>query len=338
MSSCIYNDIYILFRENGIINNSALDIYLGGSLQLDPSYFWLSEIDKTPRNVMYGFTKRSTVVSLYNEFIESGELVEMFRHILSSSVLIQNILQYSEYVIEVNNKVLEGFKILVKLINFISTFHKDKNAFLDRWKDISDFITILTNFDEIHACIDLHPRKETNILENQCYGKIVFIYSDSTFSFKKQDTYIGIGITNKSCSNSRSQTSIHIFGSSLVQVVYPTNNYVDERGMFVILNKNQEENTGIGEIISFRDLITREVGSYHLVGICSLDKTEQPNPSLHLCRNSSITSRIRDHSNHSDNCFVLMISLPMSDPLIHLFLQSTPWNITKKGYKAYLLL
>ena len=81
---------------------------------------------------------------------------------------------------------------------------------------------------------------------------------------------------------------------------------------FVILN--QKENTGIGEIISFGDLIIRKANSYYLVGICSLDKTEQPN-SLFLFSTHSSTSRIRHLSNDSTICFVSMISLPMSDTI-----------------------
>ena len=110
----------------------------------------------------------------------------------------------------------------------------------------------------------------------------------------------------------------------MVQVVYPTrNDCVDERGMFVILNKNREENTGIGEIISFGDLITRESSSYHLVGICPLDKTEQANPSLFLFSTPSHTSRITHPSDDLTICFVCMISLPMNDSLVYLLLQST---------------
>ena len=328
MSTCINNgNISILFDENGIsITNTASRV-----IQLNKNPFDLLSKMIMSNGKCWWKTKRNKVLCFYNEFIRNGELIRMVNCVLSSSVSTQNILQQLE-----NNQGLKRLERFMELINFISTFHKDENAFLDKWKNISDFITKMRKFNDIHhSSVDLRPLKEeTYIQENHCSGKIVFIYSDSTFSFKQQqDKFIGIGITCKSCNNSPSLTSIHVFGSSLVQVVYPTNDYVDERGMFVILNKNQEENIGIGEIIAFGDLITREANSYQIVGICSLDKKE-----LFLCQTSSITSRILGyHSNHSDNCFVLMISLPMSDSLVHLFLQSTLWHtITKK--KSSLLL
>ena len=127
---------------------------------------------------------------------------------------------------------------------------------------------------------------------------------------------LGSELQIKPCTLNDSSIPINIFGNSLVQVVYPTNDYVDERGMFVILNKKKEENKGIGEIISFEDLSTREENSYHLVGICSLDKTEQPY-SLFLFSTLTHASRIRKPSNDLTICFVRMVSLPMSDPFVH---------------------
>ena len=329
MSTCINNgNIYILFDEQGIsITNTKPQLAL-----------YLPNIELFDYCFNGNRKNKSKALSFYNDFI-SKELIGKLQHILSSSVLTQNILQHPKKEIQLNNQVLDTLKRFVELINFISTIHKDKNSFLDKWKDISDFIAILTNFKDIrHTCVDLRPRtEETNIQENQLEGKIVFIYSDATFSFKNHGKFIGMGITCKSCSNLHSRTSIQIFGSSLVQVSYPTNDYVDERGMFVILNEKQEDNIGIGEIISFRDLIARDANSYHLVGICSLDKTEQLTNSLFLFRTSSTTSRIRDHSNHPDSCFVLMMSLPMSNSLGQKFLQSTPWNITERKLSSLLL-
>ena len=259
--------------------------------------------------------------------IESSCLIQMVQYILSSSVLTLNILKHSKEEIELNNQLLHRLERFMALVHFISKYHKNKNDFLGEWKPIFDIITKLTSFKNnylstCHISVDLHMRTEEEdlfIQENQYFGSIVFIDSNSTFSFKRDDKSIGFGITNgQSCglSGSHSRIPINIFGSSLVRVVYPSNENVDERGMFVILNKDQKEHPGIGEIISFGDLITREANSYHLVGICSLDKTEQTNPSLFLFSTSSLTSRIR-------YCFVSMISLPMSDSLVHLLLQST---------------
>ena len=210
--------------------------------------------------------------------------MQMVKYILSSSVLTLSILEYPKEEIELNNQVLERLKRFMSLVDFISKYHKDKNDFLGKWKHLFNIISIVENSKDIdhqnHICVDLYPGTEEGdfkIRENQWFGSIVFIDSTSKFSFEKKDKCIGLGITNKKpCpfSDLHSTIPISIFGSSLVQVVYPRNyNCVDERGMFVILNKNQEENSGIGEIISFGDLISREPNSYHLVGICSLDKT-----------------------------------------------------------------
>ena len=262
----------------------------------------------------------------------------MVQYILSSNVLTRNILNLPEEEIELNNQVVERLKRFKSLVEFISKYHKHKNDFSDKWKNILDTITILTSFKEDidgtskrQLCVDLYPRTEERdfeIQENQYFGSIVFIDSNSRFSFKKKESFIGIGITNKnssSFSESHSSIPIHVFGNCLVRVVYPRHDCVDERGMFVILNKTQEENTGIGEIISFGDLIHRGANSYHIVGICSLDKTEQSNSSLFLFSTSSHTSRITHPFNHHFNiCFVLMISLPMSYSLVQVLLQNTP--------------
>ena len=284
--------------------------------------------------------KISQIRDIYNYEIESSDLIQMVQYILSSSVLTLNILKHPKEEIELNNQVLHRLERFVSLVHFISKFHKNKNDFLGKWKHIFNIITKLTSFKDnyhstCHISVDLHMRTEEEdlfIQENQYFGSIVFIDSNSTFSFKGDDKSIGFGITNgQSCdlSGSHSRIPINIFGSSLVRVVYPSNENVDERGMFVILNKDQKEHQGIGEIISFEELITREANSYHLVGICSLDKTEQPNPSLFLFSTSSLTSRITHPSNHIRICFVLMISLPMSDSLVHLLLQSTPLHFNK---------
>ena len=280
----------------------------------------------------------------YNSLIESSELIQMIQYILPSSVLTLNILKHSKAEIELNNQVLYRLKKFMSLVDFISTYHKDKKIFLGKWKHIFNIFAILANFKDNcytptnHICVDLYQRvdgKNICTQENQSFGSIVFIDSNSRFTFKQNDNFIGLGIINKSFSFSDSQSSIpvNIFGISLVRVVYPKNNCVDERGMFVILNKNQEENIGIGEIISFGDLITREADSFHLVGICSLDKTEQSN-SLFLFSTPSRTSRITHPSNDFKICFVSMISLPMSDSLVRLLLQSTILHFNNKTLLA----
>ena len=284
----------------------------------------------------------------YNSFLKSSELVQMVQYILSSSVLTLNILKHPKEEIELNNQVLEQLERFISLVDFISIYHKNKKDFLIKWKHIFDIITLLTNFKDFdhtstnHICVDLYPRTEEEniyVRQYQCFGSIVFIDSNSKFSFKKKEKFIGLGIIcEQSCrfSDSNSSIPINFFGNSLVRVVYPSNDFVDERGMFVILNKNHEEYPGIGEIISFGDLITREANSYHLVGICSLDKTEQPN-SLLLFSTPSHTSRMRHPSNDSKICFVSMISLPMSESLQCLLAKSTPLDFNKKKLAFRLL-
>ena len=342
-------DICVLHNENGtsIFNNSNdvqlnIDSIRNTGNSLDVHQEWkLTQIEKNYERLRSERSQIRNMLDIYNSLIENSELIQMVQYILSSSVLTFNILKLPEEQIELNSQIVERLKRFKSLVEFISEYHKDKNDFLGKWKNILDIITILINFKEnidhfskTHLCVDLYPRTEERdieIQENQYFGSIVFIDSNSTFSFSKKENFIGIGITNKKCSSgSHSSIPIRIFGSSLVRVVYPSNDFVDERGMFVILNKNQEENTGIGEIISFGDLIKRNANSYHLIGICSLDKTEQPKSSLFLFSTSSHTSRIKHPCNDFNICFVLMISLPMSDLLVKLLLQNTPLTVCKK--------
>ena len=335
------DDISILHEENGtrIFNNSN-DVQLGIDSIWNMDNYWqrwkLTEINYFSGGSLAEAPQIERIIYIYNKLIESSEIIQMVQYILSSSVLTLNILNLPKEQIKLNNQVVERLKRFKSLVEFISKYHKDKNGFLIKWKNILDIITILTSFQEkidhafkIQLCVDLKPRTEERdfeIQENQYFGSIVFIDSNSRFSFSKKESFIGIGITNKSSSFSESHSSIpiHVFGNCLVRVVYPRHDCVDERGMFVILNKNQNENTGIGEIISFGDLIHREANSYHLVGICSLDKTEQPNSSLFLFSTSSHTSRITHPSNDFNICFVSMISLPLSYSLVQMLLQNTP--------------
>ena len=342
------DDICILHNENGtrIFNNSNhvqlnKDLIWNTGNSLDNHQEWkLTKIDGTNEDLTE-ISQIAEIIDIYNRLIKNSEIMKIVQHILSSSVLTHNILNLPEIVL--NNQIVERLKRFKSLVEFISKYHKHKNDFSDKWKNILDTITILTNFKENidgtskrQLCVDLYPRREERdfeIQENQYFGSIVFIDSNSRFSFRKQESFIGIGITNKkrsSFSESHSSIPIHVFGNCLVRVVYPRHDCVDERGMFVILNKNQEENTGIGEIISFGDLIHREANSYHLVGICSLDKTEQPNTSLFLFSTSLHTSRITHPSNDFDICFVLMISLPLSYSLAQVVLQNTLLDVYKK--------
>ena len=321
-SVCVTGNICIRHDENGTrIINTSKDAQSYGDM------IW--NAGKSLENQQEW--QLTQITEIYNGLIKSSELMQMVEYILSSSVLTLSILKHPKEEVELNNRVLERFKTLMSLVDCISNYHKYKDYFLGKWKHIFNVIAIVENIKDIdhqnNICVDLYPtteERDIKIQENQCFGSIVFIDSNSKFSFKKREKCIGVGITNKKGCTFTDLHSINIFGSSLVQVVYPRNyNCVDERGMFVILNKDQEENSGIGEIISFGDLITREVNSYHLVGICSLDKTEQPN-SLFLFSTSSHISRIIHSSNDFNICFVLMVSLPMSDSLIYLLLQSNP--------------
>ena len=106
------------------------------------------------------------ITDIYNDLIENSELVLMVQYILSSSVLTLNILNHTKEEIELNNQALHRLERFISLVDLISSYHKDKNAFLGKWKFFFDIATILINFKNIyhlnrhHICMDLYPRNE----------------------------------------------------------------------------------------------------------------------------------------------------------------------------------
>ena len=132
---------------------------------------------------------------IYNGLIESSKLTQMVAYILSSSVLTLNILKHPKEEIELNNQVLHRLERFMSLVHFISKYHNNKNDFLGKWNPIFDIFTKLTSFKDnyhstCHISVDLNMRTEEEdlfIQENQYFGSIVFIDSNSTFSFKENE-------------------------------------------------------------------------------------------------------------------------------------------------------
>ena len=183
-------------------------------------------------------------------------------------------------------------------------------------------------------------------LNNDQEGSIVFVDYDARFSFQKTKESISFGII---CgSEKENKYPISIFGNNLVRVFVPkVYQRVDERGMFVIIpNESNKENIGVGEIISFTDMCTRESNSYYIVGLTTLDLSSNT-PSLYLYslneeeKMKRIHFPIEDVDKQDENeiCFVSMISFPMSDSLLDLFIPNlgieTIENTKPDEYTSY---
>ena len=174
------------------------------------------------------------------------------------------------------------------------------------------------------------------LLNNDKEGSIDFVDYDERFSFQKTKESISFGII---CgSEKENKYPISIFGNNLVRVFVPkAYQRVDERGMFVIIpNESNKENIGVGEIISFTDMCTRESNSYYIVGLTTLDLSSNT-PSLYLYSLDEEENKKRIHfpmedvdkkeenkmkDQENEICFVSMISFPMSDSLLDLFIPS----------------
>ena len=177
---CINNrNICILNDENGTCIFDTNDVKLN-----------VEELMKKTRKYLGNQQeyKLTQIRDIYNGLIESSELIQMIQYILSSSALTLNILNHPKEEIELNNQVLYLLERFMSLVEFVSIFHKDKNDFLSKWKNIFDIIEILTSFKDIdhhtsttHICVDLYPRTEEDI-HIQDFGSIVFIDSNSKFS------------------------------------------------------------------------------------------------------------------------------------------------------------
>ena len=281
---------------------------------------------------------------------KQGNLKELVEFILSSGVLLFQFITLPEEHLQNIKRVLNQLEIFRQIVFVVSETQGDKSQLLKNWSQLFKIFNFLIHFENVYSNSNSHlsmnlkekhfdetMKKENQKEEEEHYGRgrIVFVDSDKKFSFHKTDESISMGIICGALETPNNTFSINIFGSCLVQVFTPKQiQSVDERGMFVILNKNineetNKQNTGIGEIISFGSMSERESNSYDLVGICALDKSSSESTSLFLFSQYDEENKERIHfpiHNESDNeeetCFVLMISLPMSRSLLDLFTQT----------------
>ena len=295
---------------------------------------------------------------IYEMCTEQGNLKKLVEFILSSGVLLFQFITLPEEHSQNIKRVLNQLKIFRQIVFVVSEAQEDNSHFLKNWSQLFKIFNFLIDFEHDYSNPNSHlsmnlihfdetMKKENKKEEEEHYGRgrIVFVDSDKKFSFHKTDESISMGIICGALETPNNTFSINIFGSCLVQVFTPKQiQSVDERGMFVILNKNMDEEKkaiGMGEIISFGSMSERECNSYDLVGICALDKSSSDSTSLFLYSQYDEENKERIHfpiHNESDNkeesCFVLMISLPMSRSLLDLFIPTlgiqTIENLTPK--------
>ena len=266
---------------------------------------------------------------------------------LSSGALLFQFLNLpKEHVMNIE-KSLKQLETFIQIVYKVSEKQEDKYQFLRNWYHVFKIFNMLTNF-KLSSNSNSHLSTNFKALDgnqDEQYfspGKIVFVDSYKQFSFQKTDQSISVGIICGS-QNSKNIFPICIFGSCLVRVFVPKQiQSIDERGMFVILNKNisnsNKENIGIGEIISFGEMIIRESNSYEIAGICALGKLgASESKSLYLYSSFSentesipfpITNEV-----YGEICFVLMVSLPMSKFLLNLFVPTLGIKSTPHTYQ-----
>ena len=285
-------------------------------------------------------------LEIYSACIAQGNLKKLVEFILSSGVLLFQFITLPEEHLWDIKRVLNQLEIFRQIVYVVSEAQGDKSQFLQNWSQLFKIFNFLVYFKHLYSNSNSHlsmnlkekhfdktMKKENKKEEEEHYGpgRIVFVDSDKKFSFHKTDESISMGIICGALETPNNTFSINIFGSCLVQVFTPKQiQSVDERGMFVILNKNINEETNkqnIGEIISFGSMSERECNSYDLVGICALDKSSSDSTSLFLYSQYDEENKERIHfpihnesENEEESCFVLMISLPMSASLLDLFI------------------
>ena len=275
-------------------------------------------------------------------------LKKLVEFILSSGVLLFQFITLPEEHSQNIKRALNQLEMFRQIVFVVSEAQEDKSQFLKNWSQLFRIFNFLIHFKHVYSNSNSHlsmnlkekhfgetMKKENKKEEEEHYGRgrIVFVDSDKKFSFHKTDESISMGIICGALKTPNNTFSINIFGSCLVQVFTPKQiQSVDERGMFVILNKNineetNKQNIGIGEIISFGSMSERECNSFELIGICALEKSSSESTSLFLYSQYDEENKERIHfpiHNESDNekesCFVLMISLPMSRSLLDLFI------------------
>ena len=242
---------------------------------------------------------------------------------LSSNILTSHLLTHSS---DTQNK----HKLLREFIaKFVYKLSVNQIHSIKRFR-IFDIFEFLINFQFIwhnsnsntHFGVYLSPKKRKSI------GLIVFIESDLTFSFTPSDEVFTIGVICESDNSDETDESlISTFGSTLVQVFLPSNQRtIDERGMFVVISSDSSRETeGVGEIISFGELITRKANSLHLVGVCNLNKLSLVLYSDHMGK-ERISFPI-DENVKDPICFVSITLFSMSDSLLDLFVAQLTTNL-----------
>ena len=268
------------------------------------------------------------------EFVKHGGIEQLLELIFSSGILSYHFYDHysNQEIKEIDNAIhrLDNFMLY---LNTYADKLQIKLKFSTFWDACSKLISIfilVKNFkyicqfpsEKTEFCIHLNS-KET---KNAPFGSIVFINSDMSFSFHDIGNTISMGIINEKYIANNNQTSISIFGSSFVRVFIPKKyETIDKRGMFVIINIDEEKsdsNIGVGEIISFGDLLLRNSDSFQLVGYCAIDLIEN-SLFLYSCSEKKPIPFPIDKNlftNENDVCFVTMISIPKNKALIEAIL------------------
>ena len=267
--------------------------------------------------------------------------INCFKALFSSVLITSPFLQHlKEELDDIDNLVLllndEMVRFTLKEIfrtKFLS-FNWNRMCF---WFKVLNLKYIHDHKINAHISMNLQTTNKNKNFEK--LGSIVFIDSEWKYSYlnkNNENPPFSIGIIceeneetihlhhERNDDKNDDVTSISIFGCTLVRVFVPTKyKSIDKRGMFVIVNSHctEEDNIGVGEIISFGDLHLRDSDSYHIVGCCTLD--DFSNIILCSCEeeNTLIPFPLHDNFFVRDNiCFVSMVSLPMTKIFLNNFI------------------
>ena len=260
-------------------------------------------------------------------FTFHNEQAEMLKYYLSTNILTLHLLHHSSRVHD--NQILH--KLSEGLLGFIENLSLNQIHFIKKMQ-IFDTLIFLINYKYICHNSNSNSNYSAHLISKESdsrsnnIGSIVYIDEDLKYSFSKVKKPIAFGVMY--------QNLISILGSTLVQVFLPKKyQSIDKRGMFVILTSNSE---GVGKIISFEDLIARNADSYHLVGVCNLEKSFS---------NSNVPENILLYSDHlgierisfpigykrqDTICFVSITLLSMSDLLLDIFISELVNNSSQE--------
>ena len=265
-----------------------------------------------------------------NDANRDNEFVACLKYLFSSVVFTSHVLKHLDSERrEFENKL----QLLTKWVIKISSGRKNGSVTCEHiWSRISYIYRLFINFKynyqspnaENHISMNLQSHI-ASIKKEESLGSIVFINSEFTYSYEKPNQPFAMGIICEESENTidvdpqridQTQTSpICIFGSTLVQVFIPKYQKTDERGMFVIIKENND--VGVGEIISFADLHLENRNSYHIVGCCILD--EFSNLILYSCRDKKPISFPIDIFTNETICLVSMVTFPMKKQFLNDF-------------------